>query len=88
MRSLFTAIVLMGSTVFLAGCTAEQQLESEQDELIEERAETQESIDEAADNGVITPGEAADIREERAETVEQAGEVAEAAGDVVEEQND
>lgn len=85
MRRLATFAVMAGLGLFSAGCSNETQLDRAQDELVEERIETNEAIRDAAEDGLITPSERADIIQEHAETIEQSGEVVEKAGDVIEE---
>jgi hypothetical protein len=79
-------LVLLGLGAFMLGCTAESRLENAQEEMQEQRTETAETINEATQDGAITPGEQQEIREEQGETIEAAGDTAEAAGDVVEKE--
>ncbi len=88
MKKFATILVLLGLGAFTVGCSQEAQLENAQEDLSEERIETQESMNEAVQDGVVTGDEQEEVMEERAEDVEAAGEVAEQQGEVIEEQND
>ena len=84
MKTLAAIFSLATLSLFTVGCSDEAQLENAQEEFQEERVETQEEINEAGADGVVTAGEAEDVAEERAETEETAGEVAEQTGDLIE----
>jgi hypothetical protein len=88
MKRLASMLVLLGLGAFMLGCTAESRLENAQEDLQEERIDTAETINEATQDGTVTPGEQQEIREEQGETVEAAGDTAEAAGDVIDKQTD
>lgn len=85
MKTFIAAMLTLSLGVFAVGCSQEAQYEDAQEDLQEERMETQETIRDATDDGVITPDEREDVVEERAEDIEATGDVADEGTELIEE---
>ncbi len=88
MKKFAAMLIALSMGAVTLGCTEEAQLQDAQSEFRDEQLETQEEINEALDDGVVTPGEQEEVREERGEDVEAAGDVADEAGEVIQERAD
>lgn len=87
MRYAITLASLLALLGFSLGCQ-EAQLENANEELNEAVVDEHEEVQSAAQDGILTEGEAEDIVEARGDTLEAAGEVAEQRGEYIESQTD
>ncbi len=85
MKTLLAAMLTVCLGVFAIGCSQEQQYQDAQEDLREERVETQETINDALEDGAITPSEREDVMEERADDVGASGDVADEGAELLEE---